>query len=185
MASKYAALKGKIPKEPTERDVKFVQAMVERKSKSFSELAQEFNTTEAVMAKLATKTAELKLKLSVIAALMEDRLECEDADSITTQGRTWGISYEPYPQAEDPEKIVEYFNENGMAAQLLLNKTELAARLVTFVKEEAANNELVIETETVEGPDGPIEKQVVKSKIPGVRVFLWSGLSKAKARVAK
>jgi hypothetical protein len=185
MASKYAALKGKIPKEPTERNIKITQEMGKRKEKAFAELAAEFNKVELIISKLKGKQAEMALKLNAISALMEDKLEAEDADNITTQGRTWGMSYEPYPSAEDPEAIVKYFNENGMAAQLVLNKTELAARLVTFVKEEAANNELIIETETVEGPDGPIEKQVVKSKIPGVKVFLWSGLSKAKARVAK
>lgn len=185
MASKYAALKGKIPKEPTERNIKITDEMGKRKEKSFAELAAEFNKVELIIGKLKAKEADMGLKLKAITALMEDKLEAEDADNITTQGRTWGMSYEPYPSAEDPEAIVQYFNENGMAAQLVLNKTELAARLVTFVKEEAANNELIIETETVEGPEGPFEKQVVKSKIPGVKVFLWSGLSKAKARVAK
>lgn len=185
MASKYAMLKGKIPKEPTERDVRLVAEMAKQKGKSFTELAEIYNRTEAVKAKLDAKSKEQGAKLAALAALLEEHLEGTNADNITTQGRTWGISYEPYPTAEDPEQIVKYFNENGMASQLELTKTELASRLTNFVKEEAAANELIIEDKIIETPDGPKEVREVRSKIPGVKVFLWSGLSKAKARVAK
>lgn len=185
MASKYAMLKGKVPKEPTERDIKLVSQMERHKGLTFTELAQLYNTTEAVIAKLTGKAKEVSVKLAALAALLEDHLEGQNADNITTQGRTWGISYEPYPTAEDPEAIVKYFNENGMASQLELTKSELAARLTNFVKEEAAANELIIEDKTIDTPDGPKEVREVRSKIPGVKVFLWSGLSKAKARVAK
>jgi hypothetical protein len=66
---------------------------------------------------------------------------------------------------------------------LTLKAGELATRLKTLVKEEAQNNELQIETKDVVDPDTGETRQVteVRSKIPGVKVFLKNSLSRVKS----
>lgn len=184
MASKYAGLKGKVPQEQTPREANILRGMETRMRMSFAELATEHNTLKTRQAKLADYAKRLKQQIDAIELLMQDRLNAENHDRITTTGFNWSISYEPYASAENPEEIVKYFREHNMEAQLELSKTELASRLKTFVKEEALNNELTIEeVEEVNPQTGETFKKIVaKSKIPGVKVFLASEISKTKAK---
>lgn len=183
MASKYAGLKGKIPEQPTERDEKFKAETGARKGRTFGELAAEYNLIEDAMKKLAEKTKTGDLLKKVIEVLMRASLDAQNADSVNADGYTWTPQFEPYPIAENPTAIVKYFQENGMEDQLQLKSTELAGRLKNFVKEEALANELIIESRTekdpVTGEDVGVNE--VRSKIPGVRVFLASGMSRVKS----
>ncbi len=184
---KYSHLKNKLPKEHSERDAALLPLMEARKETPFAELAAEHT---ALQKEAATKAAEAKViknKIDAVEALMEDYLNGASADRITTQGFNWSTGCEPYASAEDPAAIIKYFEENGMADQLALKATELAARLKNFVKEEALANELTIEeVDQVDEVTGEVTKRLVaKSKIPGVKVFLKTGLEKNKAAAPK
>jgi hypothetical protein len=179
---KYSKLEGTIPAEPTERDEAIIAGIEERKHKTFAELATEYNQLEVASLELTKKVKAQSVTFAVLEILLRGHLEATDADSISTLGFNWSRGCEPYPVCEDPDAIVKYFNEHEMGDLLALTKTELAGRLKKLVKEEALANELQITTETVEGPNGePVEKQVVRSNVPGVRVFLKKSLSRTKA----
>lgn len=183
MASKYAGLKGKIPERLTERDEKFKEETAKRKGKTFGELTGEYNVIQEALAKLAEKTKTGNLLKRVLDVLIRESLDAQNADSVRSNGYTWTPLFEPYPIAEDVDAIVKYFEENGMEDQLRLKSSELASRLTDFVKEEALANELNIETITQVDPVTGDETEVttVRSKIPGVRVYLGSGLSRVKS----
>lgn len=183
MASKYAGLKGKIPEQPTERDEQFKTEIAGRKGKTFGELTEEYNVVEEAIKKLAEKTKFGNLLKKVLEVLIRESLDAQDADSVNANGYTWTPQFEPYPIAEDPDAIVKYFKDNDMADQLKLKSSELATRLKSFIKEEALSNELQIEIRTETDPvtGEEIEVRDVRSKIPGVRVFLASGLSRVKS----
>lgn len=184
MASKYAGLKGKIPEQPTERDEVFRRETAKRADKTVGELTEEYNTVQDAIARLAEKTKTGNLLKRVLEVLIREKLDAQDADSINASGYTWTPQFEPYPIAEDVDAIVKYFQENGMEDQLQLKASELATRLKSFVKDEALANELIIEIKTEVDPATGEEVEIgrdVRSKIPGVRVFLGSGLSRVKS----
>lgn len=184
MASKYAGLRGKIPEQPTERDVQFKELSAKRKGKTFGELTEEYNAVVEGLKKLAERTKAGNLLKTVLEVLLRESLDAQDADSVNANGYTWTPQFEPYPIAEDVDAIVKYFRENGMEDQLQLKASELATRLKSFVKDEALANELIIEIKTEVDPSTGEEVEIgrdVRSKIPGVRVFLASGLSRVKS----
>jgi hypothetical protein len=184
VGSKYAGLKGKIPEERSERDVAFQTESAKRKDKTIGELTEEYNVVQEALARLAEKTKTGNLLKRVLEVQIREKLDAQDADSINANGYTWTPTFEPYPVAEDVASIVKYFQENGMEDQLQLKASELATRLKSFVKDEALANELIIEIKTEVDPATGEEVEIgrdVRSKIPGVRVFLGSGLSRVKS----
>lgn len=192
MASKYAGLRGKIPQqEPTERDERLRGALAERRSKyeklsdlaTFGELTKEFNAATVETARLAVLVKNQKLILDATEILIKKILEGDDAEAIKANDYTWTPTFEPYPVAENPVAIIEYFKKNGMEDQLQLTTTELAGRLKNFVKAEALANELVIVNREETDPNTGETRQVqdVRSNIPGVKVFLKAGLSRVKS----
>ncbi len=182
MASKYAGLKGKVPEAPTERSQEITEHILKRAGQSFTDLAGDYNNLRGKIDGISAALKVLNTELDAIEIMLRESLEAQNADSVKTQGYTWSSNPEPYPSCENPEAIIAYFNDNGMADQLKLRSTELASRLKGFVKEEALANELIPSVKIVDGPDGePIETLEVRSKIPGVKVFLKYSLSRVKS----
>lgn len=185
---KYSHLKGTIPKgqkEPTPRDAA-IAAEIKRLNRlqlSLADLATGYNRLMTTAEASAKNLARINVQLEAHEQLLLGALESSDLERATADGYTWSEGCEPYPVCEDPAAIVAYFKENGMEEQLALTKTELASRLKTFVKEEAVNNELIIETKVIPHPvtGEEIEVPDVRSKVPGVRVFLKTSLSRRKA----
>jgi hypothetical protein len=182
---KYKALKGKIPVQPSERDEAISAAIKEREGKSHTELMEELNALEP---KIAEKAAELKALNTTYDALdimIRERLEGLNVDGVKAHGFTWSKNVEPFPvvRAADVEQIVQYFRDNGMEDQLALKASEIAGRLKTFVKEEALAGEFEIEEVEVPDPETGGTKTIseVRSKIPGVRIFLSEKLSRTKS----
>lgn len=187
MASKYAHLRGVVPSEPTERDEAFAAEHGKFKGLPIKTLMTRYNETKKTVEQRTSDLKESKLTLDVIDALIRQGLKDTGADAMSAEGFTWSASYEPYPIAEDPAAIVEYFMTHGMEDQLKLKASELAARLKNHVKEESLNNELVIGTRTVPDPETGEPKEVpdVRSQIPGVRVYLDESLSRVKSGKGK
>lgn len=182
MASKYGHLKGKVPAPPTERDEAIEAALRPLQGKSMQALALLYNTQKAKAAILARHAKARKAVIDALEMVMLRNLESAGLDGIKAEGFTWSPSFEPFPVCEDPDAIVKYFEENGLEDQLKLTKTELAGRLKSFVKDESVNGELEFGTKEITDPDGSIrEVPDVRSKIPGVRVFLQSALSRVKS----
>lgn len=181
MASKWAHLRGKVPVEKTERQQDVEDKLKELGAKSINELTKIYNDKVAEIKDLAKKAKELKVSSDAAEILILKKLDAERAEAFRINSYTWSETFEPYPIAEDPVAIVKYFVDHGMADQLKLTTTELAGRLKTFVKAEADANELQIETKEEPGPDGPVTVTIVRSQIPGVRVFLKAGLSRVKS----
>lgn len=181
MASKWAHLRGKVPVEKTERQQDVEAKLKEYGGKPIDDLTKTYNEKVSKAKELAAEAKDLKVEAESLDILIRKKLDAEGADAFRINGYTWSETFEPYPIAEDPAAIVKYFKEHGMEDQLALTTTELASRLKTFVKAEAENNELQIETKEEPGPDGPMTITIVRSQIPGVRVFLKTGLSRVKS----
>lgn len=180
MASKYAGLYGTIPEEPTQREAAVIEAIKERSERTPHELTAEHNTLSLEAEGLAKQVKQLSIKMTAVEALIRERLDSLNGEALSINGKTWSRKFEPYPVCDDPAAIVKYFKEHDMEDSLELTKTELATRLKAFVKEEALNNELIIET--VKDPVTGEDKIDVRSQIPGVRVFLKAGLSHPKSK---
>lgn len=188
MASKYAKLKGRIPegvREPSEKETAIAAHLAARQATTLADLIAEYTGQAAQAEKLAAETKIIALLMEALERLIRQRLDAMNADGLSSGGFTWSTSYEPYPVvlANDVPGIVQYFKDHGMEDQLALKASEVAARLKSFVKEEALNNELEIGTREVPDPrtGEPIEVPDVRSKIPGVRVFLKAELSRVKS----
>jgi hypothetical protein len=188
MASKYAGLKGRIPERQTARDVALEAAITERKENNVADLTEEYNLLNAKAKQLTAEGKALKVKADAVEILIRRKLDVEEADAIRINGFTWSETFEPYPVAEDVDAIVQYFEEHDMKDQLRLKSSELAERLKTFIKEEALAGELTIEQKEIEdplAPGGKREVTEVRSKIPGVKVYLKPGLSRVKSSGVK
>lgn len=186
MATKYASLRGKIPEEPrppSPKDEKIKEFQKKYTDRTLLNLTKEYNRLDKESGDAADKLAGVNLELEAVELLLRGQLDAAGADSVKMNGFTWSPKVEPYPSAEDPALIIEYFKDNGMEDQLTLKAGELATRLKTFVKEEALANELIIEQKTVADEVTGEERTVteVRSKIPGVKVFLKSSLSRVKS----
>lgn len=188
MATKYAALRGKVPEQPIEaspKQVEIAKRQAVYTDRSLLNLTTEYNKLCAVGDDLADQVKDSNLDIEAVERLIQEQLDAQGADSVKMNGFTWSIGAVPYPSvlAMNVAEVEKYFKDNGMAEQLSLSATELASRLKTFVKEEALANELIIEERTVVDEATGVEKIVtdVKSKIPGVRVFLKSSLSRVKS----
>lgn len=181
MASKYAHLKGVVPEEPTEREQAITDFMEAFKAEDATSgaTAARINKLMEEAKTLAAQVKETKQKIDAAEALMRQRMDSEGAELIRADGYSWSQSCTPYPICEDPEAIVKYFKDNGMEHRLALTNTELAARLKEIVREEAENNELIIDI-TVDEATGK-ETRVVRSHVEGVKVFLDTSLSRRKA----
>lgn len=182
MASKYSGLKGRIPIQETPRGEAVAAEIKRHGDKDIKQLTEDYNAVKSHIEQLEAKVAEHKAVEQALLVLIRRRIDASGADSITINGRTWSETFDPFPVCDDIGAIVTYLKENGMEDQLELTKSELSSRLKDFVKNEALANEL--DVEEVKKEDGSVET-VVKSKIPGVRVYLKPGLSKAKAGKAK
>jgi hypothetical protein len=176
---KYATLKGQIPDEVTPRAAAVEAAMRARAGRSLAELTREYNEVQAEKAVLAEQMKALGYKDAALDLLIRKALEAEEADSISMNGFTWSENVEPYPVVllADVAEIEKYFRENGLESELNLSASEMATRLKRFIKEEAIANELTVVE--VEQPDGS-KKTEVRSKIPGVTVYLHKKLSRNK-----
>lgn len=150
-----------------------------RQGRPLRALTTEYNDLIEQADKVAEQAASLKVQTDALEAVIMETLEGQDLDGVRQVGFTWSTSCEPYPVPEDLGAIVEFMRQNGMEAQLELKKSELAARLKSFVKDEALNNELQIVEQT--DPDTGETYNVVYSQIPGVRVFLKESLSRTKS----
>lgn len=189
MASKYEGLKGRIPeqeKPPSERDVAIATEMAEYGDKSLLELTEAFNRVGEQIEEKATEKKVLDLRQEAIDILIRKGIDAAGADKVGMHGFTWSIGYEPYPVADDPTAAIQYFRENGMEHMLTLKASEVAARLKNYVKEEALNNELEVVEKIGQTPDGEsITTTEVRSKIPGVKVYLKPSLSRVKSTATK
>lgn len=188
MASKYAGLKGRIPEQEkplTDRDQAIIKEMAEHAEKSLAELAVAYNAVEVQIEAAALVAAGLKHKQDALEILIRKTIDGNSIEKIGLDGFTWSNTYEPFPVADDPAAAVQYFKDNGMEDQLKLTASEVASRLKKHVKEEALANELEIIEKVVEGPDGPVTTTEVRSKIPGVKVFLKPSLSRVKSTANK
>lgn len=184
-APKYAHLKGRIPEAPTEKAAAVIEQMKAYASLTIVELTAEYNKIESEGEDLKKKVAVHSAKDKALEALIRGHLKQQGIEAVTASGFNWGENVEPYPICEDRDQIKKYFKDNGMEDQLELNGTELATRLKSFVKEEAAANELTIEVKEIDDPEAPGGKREVtevRSKIPGVKVFLATKLSRTKAK---
>lgn len=183
MASKYAGLKGKIPGEPTVHEKALLEELATLDKKQAAELTALFNTATAAGAELAAQVAKNALRLKALKLTILKRIDESGGDGFKgMNGFTWTESFEPYPSCDNPAAVIEYFKEHGMEDQLLLKASEINSRVENFVKEEGLRGELRIETEKVSDPETGEERevQVVRSKIPGVKVYLDTKLSRVK-----
>lgn len=183
MASKYAGLKGKIPGELTKHEAALVAELGTIEKLSVAELAAEYNAVQDAVTKLAEEAKRLGVMLKARKLRILDKITESGGDGFKgLQGFTWSESFEPYPACDDPAAVIKYFSENGMEDQLTLKASEINSRLENFVKEEALRGELRIETEKQVDPATGEERdvQVVRSKIPGVKVYLDTKLSRVK-----
>jgi hypothetical protein len=180
VASKYAGLKGVIPEQQSQRDAALDLAIVERRTKTVAELTEEYNQVNAEAATLSLRAKVVGIQAKALEILIRKKLDADDADAIRINGYTWSETFEPYPIAQDPAVIEQYFREHGMEDQLRLTATELATRLKNHVKQEALANELIVQE--IPNPDNPgTTITEVRSQIPGVKVFLKAGLSRVKS----
>jgi hypothetical protein len=181
---KYEHLKNSIPRQQTERSAAVEALLKEWSLDSISTITERYNLVNHQAARITAIAARLGVRAAALEILIKKRLEADDSDGIIVNGYTWSENVEPLPVCEDPDAIVKYFKEHEMEDQLALNKGELANRLKNFVKDEALNNELEIVTVEVDDPEAPGGKREtteVRSKIPGVKVFLKSKLSRVKS----
>lgn len=183
MASKYAGLKGRIPGEMTKHEAAVVAELATIEKLSVAELTAEYNAVQDAATKLAEEAKRLGVMLKARKLRILDRITESGGDGFKgLHGFTWSESFEPYPACDDPGAAVAYFRENGMEDQLELRASEIDSRVESFVKEEALRGELRIETEKQVDPATGEERevQIVRSKIPGVKVFLDTKLSRVK-----
>lgn len=183
MASKYAHLKGRVPERQTARDAALIAELEAIERQPLAELTEGYNAAVQEAEELAAKVKKVSVRLEAREILIRQGLDGQDADAVRMNGFTWSSKFEPYPVTEDPSAVVRYFKENGLEDQLELSASELNGRLKNFVKEEALNNELLVgEKEVVDDLTGETRQVTeVRSKIPGVRVFLKGGLSRVKS----
>lgn len=181
MASKYAHVDPRIPALPDpEPDAEWVEAHhYITETLKFTTLADYTAHYNALLAddKAATEGARLRgIKIDVLESLIRDAIKAQGMDAVRMNGFTWSENVEPKPVATTAnlDDIVKYFKDNGMEAELNLTITEVLGRLKTFVKDEAASNQLSLEEDETTG------KIVAKSKIPGVTVYLRKKLSRTK-----
>jgi hypothetical protein len=182
MASKYAGLKHRIPEQPTARDAALTAELAAIETETLAELTAGYNTCKDAAGKLAEQVKQLSVRLEAREILIRRALDAQGATSVRMQGYTWSEKFEPYPVTEDPAAVVRYFREHGLEDQLTLTASELNGRLKNLVKEEALANELQVDVVTVVDPATGAEQQTteVRSRVPGVRVFLKAGLSRVK-----
>jgi hypothetical protein len=180
MASKWAHLKGKVPERaPTARDVGLAEELKKIEETTIDVLTDEYNALWKESDDLAALAKANKLKMDAREIMIRKRLAAKGIDGAMVNGYTWTEKFEPYPVCEDPAAIVEYFRTHEMEDQLVLTNTELANRLKTFVKDEAARGELQIIT--IPGENGEEDRTEVRSSVPGVKVFLKADLSRVKS----
>ena len=189
MASKYAALKGKIPGEQTKRDVALLKEIerLEGLKLTPGDLAADFNRVKTTLEAHAEAGKKIAVELEARKLLILHRIDADNSEGFKADGFTWSESFEPYPVCEDPAAAIEYFKTNGMEDLLLLKASEVNSRVENFVKDEALRGELTIEeVEQVDEATGETRTvQVVKSKIPGVKVYLDTKLSRVKSTSKK
>lgn len=188
MASKYAGLKGRIPEQEkplTDRSQAIIKEMADYKDKQLTELAAAYNVVDAQMEEAAKVVTAFKHRKDALEILIRKMIDAQNIEKIGLDGFTWSNGYEPFPVADDPALAIQYFKDNGMEDQLKLTASEIADRLKKHVKEEALANELEITEVTIDGPDGPITTTVVRSRVPGVKVFLKPSLSRVKSTATK
>lgn len=181
MASRWAHLRGIVPEKKTERQEDVEKKIVEYGEKTLDELTKIYNEKWDEDSELSKKQKALKVEFDALEILLQKRMDIDKADAYRMNGFTWSQKTEPYPSAEDPAAIVEYFKTHGMEDQLTLTVSELASRLKSFVKAEADNNELQVEIKTVQIDGQDVEVTEVRSQIPGVKVFLKNALSRVKS----
>lgn len=180
MASKWAHLKGQIPERaPTARDVALQEALQKIDAADIGQLTEEYNALWKESDDLAALVKANKLQMDAREILIRKRLAAKGIEGAMVNGYTWTEKFEPFPVCEDPAAIVNYFETHDMADQLKLTNTELASRLKSFVKDEAARGELQIIN--IPGADGEEDRTEVRSSVPGVKVFLKADLSRVKS----
>lgn len=180
---KYSGLKGTIPEAPTQHEAAVEKAIGEWRGKSRVDLTAELNK---VRDRQDAREAENKKDSAVRKALEHlIRVDIRDSgeDSVRVNGYTWTPVGTPYPAISDPAAVVKHFIENDMKDLLVLNTTELAARVANIVKDEALAGQLRVEITTEKDPTTgkDVEKVEVFSSIPGVRVFLKPTLDRRKS----
>lgn len=181
MASKYAKLKGKVPRQPTERDENIIALKAERAGRTLAQLTEEFNARKVALDDLAKKAKAEKECADALTDLILGQLNDGDLDAARQHGYTWSESTLPYAvvTSASVKEVIQWFKDNDLAEQLDLTVSELGERVQKVVKAEAEANELLIEIEKDEATGE--ERTVAKSKIPGVRVFLKPSLSRVKS----
>ncbi len=183
MATKYASLKGVIPEQVTERDALVTEFIEAFRGESFDALTVRYNAADRKAGALASRVKRNKARMDALEILTRGALAALNMERATLNGFTWSEGCEPYPSCDDPAAIIQYFTEHQMTDMLTLKASELASRLKMFVKEEALNNELTIED--VPDPVTGAIVQVVRSRIPGVKVYLKTSLSRRKSDDSK
>jgi hypothetical protein len=183
-------------KPPTDRELKIQEEMAKRQAqaatadkpaqaaRTLAELTEEYNALDKAIDDLEGQVAEKKIQRDAVDALIRKGIDGLESDGIKLNGFTWSEKCEPYAICEDPSKIVEYLKTNDMESALALKNSELIDRIKTIVREEAENNELLIEEKELTDPatGETYTVQEVRSHVPGVRVFLKHGLSRVKSK---
>lgn len=185
MASKYAHLKGQIPVEEIvySPEVTAFMAAFAVEDLNDGDRAKRFNTLTNESIELSKQVKVLSNKLDAAEANMLKGLDANGTEAVKADGYTWTPTFEPYPSCEDPEAIVKYLKRKKMGSMLVLKVSELASRLRSLVKDEAVNNELRITIDEYTDPaTGEVkQRRTVRSRVPGVKVFLKAKLSRVKS----
>ena len=179
MPSKYANLRNSIPEIPSARDHAIEGYLHDYEGMTLNALTGAYNEINDGMDVLETQIKALVLQREAVSILIRQRLASENLDGATINGYTWTDKPSPHPVVDDPTAVVDHFLQQGQKDMLSVHYQ----RLASIVKEEARNNELDITVTTEVNPDTgeEVETTEVRSRIPGVRVYLRPGLSRVKS----
>lgn len=181
MASKWSTLKGKLPEVPEDSTrLDLLHAEQDKHSgKPLVELTKEYNSRRDELNAIKEREKELNLEVEALERLIVKALNDSGSDIWRGNGYSFSESVEPYPSVQNSADVVRWVKENGMEDLLTLNYQ----RLSSIVKEHITEGNVDIETEVLgrDAEGNEITRETIKTKIPGVNVFLKSGLSRRKA----
>lgn len=205
---KWTNLKGQVPAAPVEQTygdkIRAEQAelrtTLDGSPASMKDHVTLYNTLHAEKVSLAAREKEINLSLEALTGLINECLNQSGSDIWRGEGYSFSENVEPYASVADKAAVLEHFLPLNAIRTLLKRGGVDGARragalldqaiqksgilsvpfqtLNAMVKAEAEAGDLTIETIN-EGEDN--ETTVVKSTIPGVNVYLKTGLNRRKS----
>lgn len=202
---KWSSLKDSIPmetKDPIYRDKVRVERerrkTIDDRPATMLDFVEEYNRLDDEKRKNAEREKEINLALEALTGLINDELKTSGSDIWRGLGYSFSENVSPRPLIIDKAAMLEHFlplRKLREEVSTIASRSELIARiedierrasilslnsktLEGMVKAEADAGDLTIEQE--EGENGE-SRTVVKSTIPGVNVFLKSGVNRRKA----